>query len=381
MAAASYDVVVLGAGGVGSAAMWQLARCGLRVLGVDRFAPPHDRGSSHGQSRIIRQAYFEHSDYVPLLVESYRHWRELEARAGCELFRESGLLQVGPPEGAVVAGVLEAARRHRLEVDELDVDEIAARWPAFRFAPDDRGRLAGVFERRAGFLHVEACVAACLDEARRLGAELLAGATVHGITLAPRLTVRTDRGDVEAERVVVAAGAWTADLLAALGVEFEVRRKVLLWYAAADPRLRADAGFPCFLFELDSGVFYGFPVIDGRGLKAAEHTGGAPVADPLAVDRALRAGDEAPVTAFLESRLPAAAPPAREHAVCMYTMSPDEHFIVDRSPADPRIVFAAGLSGHGFKFTPVLGQALADLAVDGRTSLPMGFLSLDRFRS
>lgn len=390
---AVYDAIVLGAGGVGSAAMWQLARRGLRVLGIDRFAPPHDRGSTHGQTRIIRQAYFEHPDYVPLLLESYRLWEELEQQTGSQLKLETGLLEAGPADGVVVPGVLAAAAQHRLEVERLAADEVAARWPALRLRgePGAEEELVGVFERRAGLLYVEKCVDACLAEAKRHGAELLTGVEVLDWTNGADIVVRTTAGEFRAARLVIAAGAWSASLLGSLGVRLVVRRKSQMWFKApGDCRAAAvgsasassapvGGGLPCFLFELPHGVFYGLPAIDERGLKAAEHSGGAVVADPLAVDRTLQLVESERVDEFLHAHLPSVETPCRAHAVCLYTMSPDEHFIVDRHPADPRVVFAAGLSGHGFKFTPVLGQALAELATEGVTRQPTAFLSLGRF--
>lgn len=374
MPTASYDAIVLGAGGVGSAAMWQLARRGLRVLGIDRFAPPHDRGSSHGQTRIIRQAYFEHADYVPLLVESYRLWAELERTAGQRLLLETGLVEVGPADGVVVPGVLRAAREHGLEVEQLSAAEIMERWPSFRVPAE----LVGVFERRAGLLHVEQCVRAQLVAAQEAGAELRAGVNVFDWSADDDgVRVETSAGQFTAGRLVVTAGAWAGPLLAGLDLRLEVRRKPLMWHAIGDDRMRAEAGFPCYLFEVPQGVLYGFPALDGRGLKVAEHTGGEAVADPLSVDRRLHDSDRAPVEAFLKRHLPAAQTPCREFSVCLYTMSPDEHFIVDRHPQHERVVFAAGLSGHGFKFTPVLGAALADLTIDGATQLPIGFLSMN----
>ena len=389
----TYDAIVLGAGGVGSAAMWQLARRGLRVLGIDRFAPPHDRGSTHGQTRIIRQAYFEHPDYVPLLLESYRLWEELEQQTGSTLKLETGLLEAGPADGVVVPGVLAAAAQHRLDVEQFTAEEVAARWPAFclRGEPGAEEELIGVFERRAGLLYVEKCVEACLAEAKRHGTELLAGVEVLDWTSGVDIVVRTTAGVFRAARLVVAAGAWSASLLGTLGVKLEVRRKSQLWFNAPGDCRATTAGFarasspaagdglPCFLFELRHGVFYGLPAVDGRGLKAAEHSGGAVVTDPLVVDRTLQLVESERVDEFLHAHLPSVETPCRAHAVCLYTMSPDEHFIVDRHPADPRVVFAAGLSGHGFKFTPVLGQVLAELATEGITCQPTAFLSLGRF--
>jgi sarcosine oxidase len=386
MPTAAYDAIVLGAGGVGSAAMWQLARRGLRVLGIDRFAPPHGEGSSHGQTRIIRQAYFEHADYVPLLLESYRLWEELEGLTEQRLKIETGLLEVGPRDGVVVPGVLMAARQHRLAVEELAAAEIESRWPGFRLPENQSQGLTGVFESRAGYLKVEECVAACLAEAKRHGAELLPNVEVHDWQAGADVTVRTAAGDFRAKRLVITAGAWAGPLLHNLGVPLEVRRKPLMWYEPRDASANAAAltsaanGFPCFLFELPHGIFYGFPAVDDRGLKAAEHSGGDAIAGPRAVDRSLHAADHQRVDEFLHQYLPSVCTPCREHAVCLYTMSPDEHFIVDRHPDDPRIVFAAGLSGHGFKFTPVLGRALAELATEGDTCQSTAFLSLGRFR-
>jgi monomeric sarcosine oxidase len=370
-----YDVIVVGAGGVGSAALWQLAKRGVRVLGVDRFPPPHDRGSSHGHTRIIRQAYFEHADYVPLLLRSYELWEELESVVAKQLKFETGLLQIGPPNGEVVPGVLKAADLHGLAVDSFSSREVSKRWPAIR-PPEDS---LGVFERRAGYLRVEECVAACLSAAQQAGAELMTDVEVYGWRLGDDITLHTSRGDLTANRLIVAAGPWAGQLLASLNVPLEVRRKPLMWFPSNDPTTRADAGFPCYLFELPQGVFYGFPQIDQHGLKMGEHSAGEPVADPLNVDRSLRQSDLAPVEAFAARCLPTLKPTCTKHVICMYTMSPDEHFIVDRQPDDPRVAFAAGLSGHGFKFTPVLGQALAELILDGQTELPIAFLSLQRF--
>lgn len=375
MARASYDAIVLGAGGVGSAAMWQLASRGLKVLGIDRFAPPHARGSSHGQTRIIRQAYFEHPDYVPLLLESYRLWRELEGMAGRPLLVETGLLEVGSASGAVVPGVLDAARQHGLEVQTLAAAEIEHRWPALRI-PDP---YVGVFEARAGFLHVEPCVEAQLTAARRAGAELKTEVEVHEWCARGEIHLRTSAGDFSADRLVITAGAWAGTMLAGVLPPLEVRRKVMLWHRSDDQRLAPAAGFPCFLFEQPDSVVYGFPAIDPRGLKLAEHSGGGSVADPLSVDRSLHADDQAPIADFVHRHFPSVSPACCDHAVCLYTMSPDEHFIVDRHPQDERIVFAAGLSGHGFKFAPVLGALLADLALSGTPRLPIGFLGVGRF--
>ena len=369
-----YSAIVIGVGGVGSAAMFHLARRGARVLGLDRFAPGHDRGSSHGRTRIIRQAYFEHPDYVPLLLHAYELWSELGRRRGRPLIHEIGLLQVGPPEGAVLAGVRQSALRHRLEIEQLDAREITERFPGLRANAD----WGGLFERRAGYLDVEDCVVAHAEEAIGLGAELRAGVEVLGWTAhAQSIEVATTQGSFSAERLILTAGPWAPQLLGDLSVRLEVRRKPQFWYPAG-PEYDAHQGCPAFLFELPDGIFYGVPRIDEFGLKVAEHTGGALVADPLRVERGDDLDGRERVERFLAACLPGVRRECLQQAVCMYTLTPDGHFLVDRHPADPRIVLAAGLSGHGFKFTCVLGEALADLALDGRTDLPIGFLALDR---
>ncbi|MBX3412923.1 MAG: N-methyl-L-tryptophan oxidase [Pirellulales bacterium] len=374
----TYDAIVLGTGGVGSAALFELARRGQRVLGLDRFPTAHDRGSSHGSTRLIRQAYFEHSDYVPLVLRAYERWAELAARRGQTLLHETGLLQIGPARGVVLSGVRASARRHGLFIDELSPAELRARFPQFN-APTP---LSGIFERRAGCLLVEECVRAHLEEAIRLGAEHRTGVSARAWRRqGSGVVVDTDAGPFEAARLVIAAGPWTSQVLADLGLPLVVRRKSVFWYEAPPEHFTRAAGFPAFLVEDEAGIFYGFPSFDADGLKVAEHTGGHRVVDPLMVNREIDADEEQRVRMFLQRYLPAVSDTRTRHSVCMYTLSPDEHFIIDRHPACEAVFFCAGLSGHGFKFTSVLGEALADLAVDGHTSLPIEFLSLARLRA
>jgi monomeric sarcosine oxidase len=371
-----FDAIVLGSGGIGSAALYELARRGVRAIGIDRFAPPHDRGSSHGQTRIIRQAYFEHPDYVPLVLESYRAWHELEQHVKRKLFCQTGLVEIGPPHGGVVPGVLRAAAEHGLAVEQLWPADVVRRWPGLR--SDDE--FVAVFEPTAGYLLVEDCVRAQLDAAQNAGAQLLPNTNVFDWTAdAGQVKLQTSDGEVIAERLIITAGAWAASTLASLSLRLTVRRKSLFWFETETAHYDTAAGFPAFLFELANGVFYGFPKLDARGVKIGEHSGGRSVANPLVVDRAIDAIEQAALVQFLSAYTPGVSPRVTDHSVCLYTMSPDEHFIVDRHPAHTNVAFAAGLSGHGFKFAPVLGRALADLVLDGATQLPIGFLSLSRF--
>ncbi|MGI8982615.1 MAG: N-methyl-L-tryptophan oxidase [Pirellulaceae bacterium] len=371
-----YDAIVLGTGGVGSAAAFHLARRGARVLGLDRFPGGHDRGSSHGQTRIIRQAYFEHADYVPLLRRAYELWAELESLADEKLFHQVGLLQIGPPEGYVIGGVLGAANQHGLVVDELTAAQSQARFPGFRVPAG----MVGVFEPAAGYLKVERCVLAHLAAARQHGAELRTGITVQSWSSDEGgAFVNTDQGIFTADKLVITAGAWAPQLLADLGIPMTVRRKHLHWFECDNPVYRGPNA-PTFFYELPHGLFYGFPAVDDLGVKVAEHSGGETVTDPLTDQRRLEEQDLARVRDFVATILLGVNESARltRHEVCFYTMSPDEQFIIDTHPQHKNVVFSAGLSGHGFKFTSVLGEIMADLAFTGTTNQPIGFLGSAR---
>ena len=375
----TYDVIVLGTGGVGSAAAMHLAARGAKVLGLEQFDHGHNRGSSHGQTRAIRMAYFEHPDYVPLLRRAYSLWDELESSSGQKLFHQNGLLEVGPADGIVVPGVLRSATEHSLPVDELSRKEVEERFPGF-IMPDDA---LAVFEQNAGFLFVEDSVLAHVSQATKFGAEMRANErVVEWNAKSDSVSVRTEFDEYQAGRLVITAGAWAGELLRKLNVPLTVRRMHLHWYAAANDRYRLENGVPTFFFELpDRSFFYGFPQLDERGVKVAEHgSGGEIVENATQLSRDVDATDRARVEAFVTKHLAEVTMQPTRHCVCLYTMTADENFIVDTHPEHPHVCFAAGLSGHGFKFTTVLGEALADLALNASTALPIDFLSVSRFQ-
>ena len=378
-----FDAIVIGTGGMGAAALMHLAARGARVCGLDRFPPGHDRGSSHGQTRLIRMAYFEHPDYVPLLRRAYELWHELENMAGRPLLVESGLLMAGPPDGEVVAGALASAAIHNLPVERLSSGDAMARWPALRL-PED---WAAVHEARGGYLFVEECVRAHAAEAVRRGARIEHGSAVRGWQMVGptdqggHVVVETDSVRYAADRLVITAGAWAADLLKLPSLPLHVLRKSLFWYRpAAIAAVDYTAGhLPCFAFDGPTGFFYGFPSIDARGVKIAEHSGGTTVTDPLHVDRGIDLHERARVEAVLAAHLPGMRGVPTDHAACLYTMSPDGHFVVGLHPQHDKVAIAAGFSGHGFKFASVMGEILADLTLDGKTNHPIGFLSPNRW--
>lgn len=376
----TYDVIVLGCGGFGSSCLYHLAQRSCRVLGVDRFLAGHDRGSSHGDTRIIRQAYFEHADYVPLLRRSYELWRELEAASGRSLLKICGLMQAGPASGEVVPGVRKAADLYGIPIENFSPREAERSFPGFRFADD----MEVVLEPGAGILAVEDCVRTHTQLACEHGVQLAIGSAITDWSSDGRaIRVTLANGDTHsAAALILTPGAWAPGLLKSSPSfpQIEVRRKVLLWNSVAPGAYSIDNGGVTFLFECPDGVFYGFPSVDGQTLKCGEHSKGNVVNDPLNVDRSLHAADIAPIAEFLARHMPQVSTRPERHAVCLYSMSPDGHFLVDRHPEHPNVFFGAGFSGHGFKFTSAIGEALADLAATGKTNASIAFLGINRFR-
>lgn len=370
------DVIVVGLGGMGTAAAWQLARRGLSVLGLEQFALGHDRGSSHGHTRIIRQAYYEHPDYVPLVRRAYEGWFELEQARGEHLLTTCPCLTLGPPDSDLVQGVRRSAREHGLPIEDLDAREVQRRYPAFELS--GAGECVGVVEHTAGFLYVDRCVRAMADEARQLGARLRENEPVVGWERrGDGVVVRTAAGEYAAARLVLTAGPWAGRLLGEYGQSLRVMRQVVLWHETPRPELFRRDRFPIFIAEAEGGYFYGLPALDPRGVKVARHYGASELAGPEGVLREVTGEDRSPVRDFLRRYLPAAGE-SRHGSVCLYTLTPDRHFLIDRHPGVGGVALAAGFSGHGFKFAPVVGEALADLAVEGKTSRPIALFGLAR---
>jgi len=375
-----YDVIVIGLGAMGSSTCLHLARRGVRVLGLEQFAIPHDRGSSHGLSRMIRLCYAEHPDYVPLLRRSYDLWRELEAASGRRLLHVTGGLYLGRGDGEFINGARRAATLHGLDHRLMSRDEIAREYPQFE-VPDD---FAGFFEPTAGLLLPEEVLATQAELALRAGAEL------HGhepvLQWGPEgsgYVVTTSRGRYLASRVVVCAGAWVGRLIADLGVRLVATRQVLGWVWPKSPELFELGRCPVWAIEAPAleppGLYYGFPMLPSApGVKIARHVPGVPVS-PDGATRDVTAEDEADFRPALRRFLPRADGPLLAVRACLYTSTPDSNFIIDRHPRLAGVAMGCGFSGHGFKFASVVGEVLADLSVRGATDHPIGFLGLARF--
>ncbi len=360
MAGSGADVIVVGLGTMGSATAEALARRGATVVGLDKWAPPHEHGAHSGGTRIMRLAYAEGASYVPLIRRAVQLWDDLQARAQRRLLTPNDALTIGPPDAPLMRGVLGTVRAHRLEHTELDRDELAKRYPQFRPADGE----VTVVDPAGATIYPEAAIDSCLSLAEVAGARLDVDVLVTGWRAdASGVTVSTSAGEVTGDRLIVCAGAGAPQLLGDLEVAWRVERRLQHYW-----RPRTDAVFPAWMWDSGQGVTaYGLPWQDPPGgVKAAFH-------HPVQ-------GDREDVRAWLADRLPEVAEGDWLGATpCWYTLTPDEHFILGRHPAHPNVAVGAGFSGHGFKFMPVIGEILADLALDGRTAHGIDLFAPDRF--
>jgi sarcosine oxidase len=372
---AAFDVAVVGLGAIGSAVLHHLARRGRRVVGIERYYPGHERGSSHGETRIIRLGYFEHPSYVPLVRAALQAWRELEAHSGRKLLDITGVIEIGAADSVLIKGTLDSARQHALTHEVLDGVTLTRRFPAFRVPPE----FVAVLQPDGGFLMAEAAIHMFVGLAKAAGAQIRLGETVREVkSRAGSVRLETNRGLIDTGSVVIAAGAWAPSLLPALPV-LRATRQVLAWFAPIDRDLFTRDRFPVFLLESPRGMHYGFPVIGNSGLKIAKHHHLDETVDPDDHNRVISSEDEAAIRDAIADYLPAANGPLLSTKTCLYTMSPDGDFIVDQMPGEPQIVVASPCSGHGFKFAPVLGAAIADLVTAGTTSYDISRFRVNRF--
>jgi monomeric sarcosine oxidase len=375
-----YDVAIIGLGTMGSFAAVELARRGLSVIGLDQFTPPHSLGSHSGSTRIYRVAYPEGSGYVPLTQLAGTLWDQAAGQMGKKLLHRTGVLYMGPPEDSFLREVADSASTHHLEVESLTRAEVRRRYPAFEI-PEN---YSGLLDTQAGWLEVDASITSSLACARSLGVECLFDQPVKGWDASEQeVQVHLEKESITAAWLIMTAGAWTGALLRDLQLPLAVKRKVVAWFDPLAPELFAPDRVPVFAFP--ENFTYGFPYLPGAGVRLAEHLGGdylpdadTPVSPPGPTDLDPLAAIAAKYMPGLAGSYDQALSRISRSAVCLYTMTPDEDFIVDHHPKFKNVIFAAGFSGHGFKFAPLIALALADLALQGKTELPIGFLSLKR---
>jgi sarcosine oxidase len=374
-------IIVIGLGAMGSSTALHLAGRGHRVLGFDRFTPPHSHGSSHGQTRMIRQSYWEDPRYVPLLLRAYELWRRLERDTGQPLLHITGGLMIARPGGDLVARGTASAEQFNLPHEALSATQIRSRYPAFT-ADDD---WVGLWERDAGYLHPEACIQQQLERSAIAGAELHFNEPVTEWNALPGggVLVRTERQTYAADHLVITAGPWAPQVLHELNLPLRVTRQVVYHFEpiGSMDTFRAER-MPVYIREMEKGqpLLYGFPSTgpDAEGVKVGLH-GSNEFCTPETVDRMISPADERTIRECLAESIPLLAGRLLHAETCLYTMTPDEHFVIDTHPAFPQVTLAAGFSGHGFKFASVLGEVLADLATDSKPAYDLQLFSLRRF--
>jgi sarcosine oxidase len=372
-----YDVAIIGLGAMGSATALQLAQRGARVVGFDRERPPHTLGSTHGRSRIIREAYFEHPAYVPLVQRAYQLWAQLERDGGGALFVRTGGVMCGPEHGALVEGTLRSVREHDLPHEVLDASAVRTRFPAL--APDDDW--IAVFEPRAGILLPEACVGAQIEVARRMGADLHLGETVVSWeAIADGVEIRTAQRRIVAKSLVISAGAWLPQVAPGLPVYLEVERQLMHWFSPArDAALCGPERCPIALWEWEPNRLVAtFPDV-GDGVKIGVHHEGE-MTTPDTVRRTTSLEEDADVRALLARLCPPAAGPQLESRVCLYTNTRDHHFLIDFHPAHPNVLIVSPCSGHGFKFASAIGEVAADLLTGRGSTFDLSLFTMSQER-
>jgi sarcosine oxidase len=374
----SFDAIVIGAGGMGSAAVYHLARRGLKVLGLERYDIPHEMGSSHGYSRMIRYTLQEHPSYVPLVRRAYELWHELEETAGEKLVVTTGSVRAGPSDSPYFQNAKESCDLHNIPYEILTADEINKRFLGYRF-PEE---ISSIYQPDGGFLLPEECIVNHVRAAKAAGAEVHTQETV--LDWEPQgsgVQVRTDRDTYTADRLVITAGPWASKLVPEVAAYAVPERQVLGWFQPLRPELFTPEAFPVFGVLTEEGRYYGFPSYTVPGFKIGRSHHLEQKVDPDLMDREVHAEDEAILRQAVSRYFPLAAGELLDRKTCIYTNTPDEHFMIGVLPGRPQVSVAAGFSGHGFKFASVIGEIMADLAQKGETEHDINLFRLDRFNA
>jgi sarcosine oxidase len=371
----AYDVAIVGLGAMGTAAAWHLARRGARVIGLDANAPGHGLGSSHGSSRITREAYPDQLGYVPLVRRAMDQWDAIGSEDGRVVLHRVGAITIAPPGEHRILGGSASADAFGIPLERLSRADVVERFPGFAPPAD----AVAIHEPGAGYLEPEAALAALRRLATGAGARLrFSEPVVHWQADGDGVVIASALETLRAERLVLTAGAWTPELLGDIGVRLQAQRRVNVHFEPRTPERFAVGALPVFNLVVPEGQYYGFPSMPGAGLKLGRHDGDAPCT-PRTIDRVVTDREAAEMRAVLDAYLPGAAGAELRRVTCLYTMSPDGHFILDHHPALSQVALFAGCSGHAFKFAPVVGEVLADLSLDGRTDLDVAFLAAERF--
>lgn len=368
-----FDCIIVGAGSMGMAAAYFLTKVGKKVCAIDAFDPPHTHGSHHGETRIIRYAYGEGVEYVPLALRAATLWKQLEQQVKKPLLLQTGVVNIGDRDNPFIHNVMESAKKYNLPLEILNADETMKRWPGIKIGDN----MIAAFEPTSGVLLVEDCVRAYKELAIHKGATLRIYEPVKHIDFGSTVKVTTSKDTYEANTCIVCAGAWTKKLLQQYKLPLNPIRKTFAWFDAEEA-LYGEANFPAFSVELGDACYYGFPSINGAGFKIGRHDGGETI-DPDKPLREFDDSDAADLRQFIDTYMPKVGP-LKEGKVCKYNMTPDEHFIIDFLPDKANVIVATGFSGHGFKFSSAIGEMLAQMVIDGKPKLSNELFKLNRFQ-
>jgi len=370
------DVLVFGVGGVGSAVLYNLAKRGVKVVGVEKFDIAHDKGSSHGETRIIRRQMFENSKYLSLVKQSYDLWSILQKEYGKKLLFQNGILIIGDKNSNILRK-LKKGGRHRLGYTVLSREEMKDLFPQFAIKENE----IALYDSFGGYLKVEECIKAHISEAKKHGAKLFLNEEIEDWKEEKGfIRIKTNKREIKTKKLVITAGPWAKSELKKIGIKLKLLRKVVIWYKWPNMKKFSPEKFPVFIIIKNHARFYGFPAIGKDGIKIGEHSGGTPISNPATLNRKLNKNDQRNFIEIVNEKFPKSNRKLSKFSTCIYSLSPDGHFILDLHPKSSNVVIGAGFCGHGFKFSGVLGEILADLALEGKTKHDISIFRLNRFK-
>jgi monomeric sarcosine oxidase len=374
----TFELIIIGCGGIGSAALYYAAQMGLTTLCIEQYEQGHNRGATHGETRAFRKAYYDDMRYTPILKKAYTDWKTIEKRASQTLFVENGVLEIAEPNHQMITNSIACAKQYHIPIEILSNEALTTRFSDFYIPPNN----IGILQAEAGFIYVDKCLKIFIESAKSHGATILFNEPVIGWKIDSQdiIHVKTRQGTFQGKHLIIAAGAWTPRLLPNLSIPVTFLQKKLVWTSIQNNSYSLNNEYPCFAYHLKEGVFYGFPQISSL-MKIARHSGGKQLISP---EQNIEINDTEELNAiqqFISTYLPFASPIISKEASCIYDVTPDKQFIIDTHPTFKNVTYAVGLSGHAYKMANVMGEIVVDLAVKGTTEFDISFLSLKRFKN
>jgi len=373
-----FDVVVMGLGIMGISALYHLSKKKIKVCGIEQYAPGHSKGSSHGETRIIRKAVFEGVDYYPIINRSYEIWKILEKETKKELLSKCGTLIIGDKNSSIIRGTKDVYNKYGLKYNLLNQKKLGNKFSMFSL----KNKQVSIFDPEGGFLHAEKCIKAFQDQALKNGVKIFENEKIISWEGSDsEIIVKTDKREFKTKKLIITVGPWAKSEMESLGVKLKIIRKILFWYNIQKPNNYIEGKFPVFLYEEGKNDVYGFPIINKQSMKIAQHFGGHEIDSADEVNRSLSERDEQNLKEIINELIPELKLSISNHSVCMYSMTEDENGIIDRHPKNKNVIIGTGFSGHGFKFSAAFGEILMNLALNKKVPFNIDFLSFKRFKS